>query len=639
MDTNSSATTQVEQLPRYDGVGLDDCVIIDQMRMFCSQKQILVAMSVTVLCLVFFLWRVASPGQLCLLLILSAVVTLKRFHAIRAFPKLTQRDIDLRIWHRRFVMLAALSGGVFVALEVVGYRALHNGHWGLFDIAVVSACGAALGSMALVPGLYPWFALPPLVVMAAFHAAAGGFYNLFVVLGTLVVSGAYLATAKNVTRTVGTSLRLRIQNELLTETTRQQHQHLAVVLDNLPEATFVIDRNGVVTAWNRAAEQLTGVKADDIVGKGDHEYAVAFYGERRPILIDLVFLPEHELLRQRYSHVRRVGDRLFAETSVAMPSGRDTWLQGSAAGLRDANGTIVGAIETVLDLTERKQFEDDLAAAREAAERASQAKAVFLANVSHELRTPMNAIIGMTHLVLQTELTPRQQGYLQKIHRAARHLAGIIAEILDFSGGETGALIGGQQQPVDIDTDAGLAGTMHDPALYRKMLCRFRESHAGFAVQFTTARGAADPLAATRTAHSLKGAAGIIGAKGVQQAADALEQACRHQAGAATIDRLLARTEEALTAAFACLEGGESPATGGRGARDHRSLSTLLNRLRALLEQNNLEAGEVADELVAATNGTPLAEPVRQLAKAVAAFEVDAALEALQQVAALLERS
>ena len=60
------------------------------------------------------------------------------------------------------------------------------------------------------------------------------------------------------------------------------------IIDFLPDATFVIDDNGVVVAWNRAIEKMTGVPAAEIVGQGNFAYAIPFYGKKRPILIDLV---------------------------------------------------------------------------------------------------------------------------------------------------------------------------------------------------------------------------------------------------------------------------------------------------------------------------------------------------------------
>ncbi|HOS98793.1 MAG TPA: PAS domain S-box protein, partial [Deltaproteobacteria bacterium] len=136
--------------------------------------------------------------------------------------------------------------------------------------------------------------------------------------------------------------------------TPRQRVLLSQVIDFLPDPTFAIDRAGRVTVWNRAMEEMTGVKARDMVGKGDYEYAVPFYGERRPILADLVLHPDPERERS-YSSLIRQGDSLYAET-IGLPSRRFLW--GKASPIRDRRGTITGAIESIRDITDHKHIEE-----------------------------------------------------------------------------------------------------------------------------------------------------------------------------------------------------------------------------------------------------------------------------------------
>jgi PAS domain S-box-containing protein len=148
----------------------------------------------------------------------------------------------------------------------------------------------------------------------------------------------------------------RIEDEL-----QESRQFLENIIQFFPDAIMVIDNAGKVVAWNRAMESLTGTGAEEMVGKGEYEYALPFYNERRPILIDLVLRSDTEVVR-KYLSLEQRGETLCAETFMPV-SGR--YLQGTAAVLRDSGGVVIGAIESIRDVTKRRQMEEALRSANE----------------------------------------------------------------------------------------------------------------------------------------------------------------------------------------------------------------------------------------------------------------------------------
>jgi PAS domain S-box-containing protein len=136
-------------------------------------------------------------------------------------------------------------------------------------------------------------------------------------------------------------------------------RRLSDIIDFLPDATFAIDRSGHVIAWNRAIEEMTGIAAPDIMGKGDFEYAIPFYGERRPMLIDLIDAPD-ERITQFYTKIYRTGNSISAETDHPHPKGRQILVLAKVCHLYNQAAEITGTIESIRDITERKRLETDL---------------------------------------------------------------------------------------------------------------------------------------------------------------------------------------------------------------------------------------------------------------------------------------
>jgi len=144
------------------------------------------------------------------------------------------------------------------------------------------------------------------------------------------------------------------------EKARQYQFEMSMAIDYLPDATFIVDRKGSVIAWNRAIEEMTGVHAKDIIGKGDYEYAIPFYGQRRPILIDLIFASKDELKKGEYVEIKQNGEILSVETRDPVLKGKLAIVRAIAAPVYDESGNIAGAIETITDITELKRAQEDL---------------------------------------------------------------------------------------------------------------------------------------------------------------------------------------------------------------------------------------------------------------------------------------
>lgn len=182
-----------------------------------------------------------------------------------------------------------------------------------------------------------------------------------------------------------------------------------------------------------------------------------------------------------------------------------------------------------------------------------------------------------------------------------------------------------------IDVEAGLATAMHNEALYRSLLRKFLASQSVFAESFRAARADSDPTAAERLAHTLKGVAGNIGARGVQEVAGALERALRCGEGDAQVEALAREVEKALApvlAGLAPLAGEDRP--NAAAADDGGRAGEVIARLDALLASGDATAADLMREEEAL-----LAAALRQrhvaVKAAIAAFDFETALARLRE--------
>jgi PAS domain S-box-containing protein len=132
---------------------------------------------------------------------------------------------------------------------------------------------------------------------------------------------------------------------------------LAQIIESLPDAAMVVDTNGVVTHWNRAMEQLSKTPKEMMLGKGNYEYALPFYGKRRPIMIDLVRHRDAEIEKKYLNIEERDGVLVYSEAHHPHLGTNGIYLAATAAPFFDADGNCVGAIEVLRDISKQKAYE------------------------------------------------------------------------------------------------------------------------------------------------------------------------------------------------------------------------------------------------------------------------------------------
>ena len=210
---------------------------------------------------------------------------------------------------------------------------------------------------------------------------------------------------------------------------RQTNEQLSLVIENLPIVTYVSEAGGDYGATyyiSPNASDVTGYRTDDFMGDSGFWADHIHPDDRDAIFANLPALFDED--RHQHEYRWQIAD------------GSYKWFGDFLRLIRDEEGVPSHIVGAWIDITERKQVEYELEQARDRAEQATLAKSDFLANMSHEIWTPMNGIIGMSNLVLETELTSEQREYVGMVSKSANALLKIINDILDFSKIEAGKL-------------------------------------------------------------------------------------------------------------------------------------------------------------------------------------------------------
>ena len=203
-----------------------------------------------------------------------------------------------------------------------------------------------------------------------------------------------------------------------------------LILESAAEGIFGVDTEGIISFVNPMACRMLGFTTAELIGQPAH----SLIHHHRPD--GSVYQAEECPMFAAYTRGETSqidNEWLWRKDGTRLPIE-----YGATPIVKDDK--IVGAVVSFTDITLRKQQEAEVLAAKQQAEEATEMKSLFLANMSHEIRTPMNAIIGLSHLALKTQLSPKQRDYVSKVHNAGTSLLGIINDILDFSKIEAGKL-------------------------------------------------------------------------------------------------------------------------------------------------------------------------------------------------------
>ena len=208
------------------------------------------------------------------------------------------------------------------------------------------------------------------------------------------------------------------------EAQRQSEQFNREVIAGACEGVIVYDRQLRYQVWNPAMEELTGLPASQVLGKRAFDLFPHLREQGLDVLLERALTGETVQSPDVTYHVAQTG--------------KSGWVSGVYSPHYGPDNEIIGVIGLLRETTDRKQAEEEMRRAKEAAEAASRAKSEFLANMSHETRTPLNGILGMTELLLDTPLSAEQSEYLTMLKSSTDALLTLVDDILDFSKIEAG---------------------------------------------------------------------------------------------------------------------------------------------------------------------------------------------------------
>ncbi|RAV20141.1 response regulator [Paenibacillus contaminans] len=222
---------------------------------------------------------------------------------------------------------------------------------------------------------------------------------------------------------------------------RTLFERLEAIINHNDYAIVYTDANWTVTYFNKTAETLLGYKAEEVI----NIRRIPFYHDMDDLAAaaaELAARLGYEVSTNNYFQQYATSERLSVdfERTYVHKNGTRIPVMVNSTKIVDPDGNITGYVNIFRDISALKKTQEELVQAKKEAEEATQTKSRFVARMSHEIRTPLNGIIGLSQLMLKTEMTPVQEDYQKKIIESSQSLLRIVNDILDFSKMEAGKL-------------------------------------------------------------------------------------------------------------------------------------------------------------------------------------------------------
>ena len=409
---------------------LQSKVYAEQVRMlYDAMPASTLANIITSMLFVMAQWTVIDHRILAWWFFISLVIILSRNILLISYKRAAPGVGEMKAWGYRFNLGSSSTALVLGAAGVFLFPANEPVHQIMCAFVLVGMSSGAVSSLSFGKFNFPIylsFVLTPLLVSLAIE---GSRLTLIVIFMVLLAFAFTLRSARYIYKNTSQNIILRLEALKREPELVELKNMLQVVLNNIPSRVYWKDKDNRYLGCNKSfANDARLASPDDIHGKTD---------------FDLPWEKSASLYRDDDQLIMTSGQpRLSFEETQTTSSGKIIWRELSKIPLIKPDGTVYGILGTYQDITERKQTEFNILAAKNDAVKANLAKSDFLSNMSHELRTPMNAILGFGQL-LQLEnsyLTDDQNESVDHIVEAGNHLLVLINEMLDLSSIEAGKI-------------------------------------------------------------------------------------------------------------------------------------------------------------------------------------------------------